>query len=154
MRAKKYSEGWADFAEELCRLVDKGCSDLEANACEELALSHYLSRLHNPQVGFAVKQQHLRKLEEAVRITVEVESYLVKPPTVGEMETESRLTVGAIGQDHVSVAIVKQTTELALVKAVDELTQRLERLEETARRRDTAMQLRRYGEHPAGITVS
>ena len=60
VRAKKHSEGWADFAEELCRLVDKAYPDLEANAREQLALSHYLSRLHNPQVGFAVKQQRPR----------------------------------------------------------------------------------------------
>ena len=74
VRAKKHSEGWADFAEDLRRLVDKAYPDLEANAREQLALSHYLSRLHNPQVGFAVKQQRPRKLEEAVRITLEIES--------------------------------------------------------------------------------
>ena len=55
---------------------------------------------------------------------------------------ESGSTVGAIGQGHLPVATVKQTTELALVKAVDQLTQRLEQLEETARRKDTAMQSR------------
>ena len=48
------------------------------------------------------------------------------------------------------MATVKQTTELALVRAVEQLTQRLERLEETTRRRDTAVQSQRYGEQGAG----
>jgi len=38
-----------------------------------------------------VKQQCPRKLEDAVRITLEVESYLVKPSTVGQVEAESEL---------------------------------------------------------------
>ena len=133
IRAKKHSEGWADFAEELRQLVNKAFPDLEANAHEQLALSHYLSRLHNPQVGFAVKQQRPKKLEEAVRITLEVESYLVKPSTVGQVEVESELTTNSISHDHQPVATVKHATEHehALVRATEQLTQRLERLEET-----------------------
>ena len=41
-----------------------------------MALSHYLSRLTNPQVAFAVRQQCPKKLEEAVRYTLKVESYI------------------------------------------------------------------------------
>ena len=137
VRAKKHSEGWADFAEELRRLVDKAFPDLEANTREQLALNHYLSRLHNPQVGFAVKQQRPKKLEEAVCITLEVESYLIKPATVGQVEVESQLIAGAVGQDYQSVPTGKQVAENTLVKAIDQLTQRLERLEETTRRVDT-----------------
>ena len=117
MRAKKHSEGWADFAEDLRRLVDKAYPDLEANACEQLALSQYLSRLRNPQVEFAVKQQRPRKLEEALRITLEVESYLVKTPTVAQVQTPSNMN--DVDQDHFPVASVKQSTELTLVRAVD-----------------------------------
>ena len=139
VQAKKYSEGWANFAEELRHLVDKAFPDLEANAREQLALNHYLSRLHNPQVGFAVKQQRPKKLEdfEAACITLEVESYLIKPTTVGQVEVESQLTAGAVGQDYQSVPTGKQVAENTLVKAIDQLTQRLERLEETTRRVDT-----------------
>ena len=150
VRAKKHGEGWANFAEDLRRLVDKAYPDLEANAREQLALSQYLSRLHNPQVGFAVKQQRPRKLEEAVRITLEVESYLVKTPTVAQVQTPSNIS--DVDQDQFPVASVKQSTELALVRAVDQLTQRLERLEDTTRRRDTAVQSRRYGEQATGET--
>ena len=150
VRAKKHGEGWADFAEDLRRLVDKAYPDLEANAREQLALSQYLSRLHNPQVGFAVKQQRPRKLEEAVPITLEVESYLVKTPTVAQVQTPSNIS--DVDQDQFPVASVKQSTVLALVRAVDQLTQRLERLEDTTRRRDTAVQSRRYGEQATGET--
>ena len=102
--------------------MDKAYPDLETNAHEQLALSHYLSRLHNPQVGFAMKQQHLRKLEEAMQITLEVESYLVKTSTVGQVEVETGPTGKAFGQDCIPMATVKQTTELALVRAVEQLT--------------------------------
>ena len=147
VRAKKHSEEWADFAEDLRRLVDKAYPNLQANAREQLALSHYLSRLHNPQVGFAVKQQRPTKLEEAVRITLEVESYLVKTPTVGQVNTGSNAS--AVDQDCFPVATVKQSTELALVRAVDQLTQRLERLE-TTQGRGPAVQSRKYGEQATG----
>ena len=147
VRAKKHSERWADFAEDLRRLVDKAYPDLEANAREQLALSHYLSRLHNPQVGFAVKQQRPRKLEKAIRITLEVESYLVKMPTVGQVDTGSNTS--AVDQDHFPVATVKQSTELALVRAVDQLTQRVEQLE-TTQGRDPAVQSQRYGQQAIG----
>ena len=75
-----------------------------------------------------------------MRITLEVESYLVKTPTVGQVEMETE----PISQDHLPMATVKQTTEL------EQLTQRLERLEETTQRRDTAVQSQRYGEQAAG----
>ncbi len=42
------------FAEELRRLTEKSFPELDAKSLEQMALSHYLSRLTNPQVEFAV----------------------------------------------------------------------------------------------------
>ena len=69
-----------------------------------------------------MKQQWPKELEEAVRITLEVDFYLVKLTTVGQVEVESQLTAGAVGQDYQSVAIRKQVVENMLVKAIDQLT--------------------------------
>ena len=63
-----------------------------------MALIHHLSRLIKSQVALAVKQQHPKKLEEAVRATLEVESYLPKPAVVGSIVNPDvdEFTVGAI----------------------------------------------------------
>ena len=45
----------------------------------------------------------------------------MKTPTVGQVDTGSNAS--AVDQDHFPVATVKQSTELALVRAVDQLTQ-------------------------------
>ena len=55
-----------DFAEELRRLTEKAFPELDPKSLEQMALTHYLSRLTKPQVAFAVKQQHPKKLEEAI----------------------------------------------------------------------------------------
>ena len=81
---------------------EKAFPELDAKSVEQMALSHYLSQLSNPQVAFAVKQQRPKELEEAVRSTLEVESYLVKPVTVESVGLEGdEFTVGAIGSSGV-----------------------------------------------------
>jgi len=57
VRVRKPNEGWADFAEDLRRLTEKAFPDLDRRSQEQLTLTHYLSRLSNPQIAFAVKQQ-------------------------------------------------------------------------------------------------
>ena len=49
VRAKRQNEGWADFAEELRCLTEKAFPELDAKSVEQMVLSHYLSRLSNPQ---------------------------------------------------------------------------------------------------------
>ena len=65
------------MAEELRRLTEKAFPDLDEQCQEQLTLTHYLNRLSNPQVAFAVKQQKSRKLDEAVRVTLEIEFFLL-----------------------------------------------------------------------------
>jgi len=132
VRTKRQNEGWADFAEELRRLTEKAFPELDAKSVEQMALSHYLSHLSNPQVAFAVKQQRPKKLEEAVRSTLEVESYLVKPVTVASIGPElegDEFTVGAIGSSGGATGRMPQTSEQTLMRAIDELTKRMTQLE-------------------------
>ena len=116
VRAKRQNEGWADFAEELQRLTEKSFPELDAKNLEQIALTHYLSRLTNPQVTFAVKQQRPKKLEEAVRATLEVESYLLKPAVVGSVNPDvDEYTVRAISSSSGAMGCMPQSSEQTLM---------------------------------------
>ena len=75
-RKKKRSEDWATYGEELTRLAEKAYPDLAVEAQERLALNQYLAQLENPQVAFSVKQKTPETVDQAVRLTLELESYL------------------------------------------------------------------------------
>ena len=136
VRARKPNEGWADFAEDLRRLTEKAFPDLDGQSQEQLTLTHYLNRLNNPQVAFAVKQQKPRKLDEAVRATLEIESFLIKPAMIGNVSSESEeTTVGAvvIGYSSGNRATVNlpPSSEQKFVRATDKLVQKMSQLEES-----------------------
>ena len=134
VRTRKPNEGWADFAEELRRLTEKAFPDLDGRSQEQLTLTHYLNRLNNPQVAFAVKQQKPKKLDEAVRATLEVESYLIKPAMVGNVSSESEeTTVGAVSYSsgNQATANTPPSSEQNLVQAMDKLVLKMSQLEES-----------------------
>ena len=81
-----------------------------------MALSHFLSRLTNPQVVFAVRQQRPKKLEEAVCATLEIESYLLKPAVVGNITPEvDEYMVGAIDSGSGATGSMPQSSEQTLM---------------------------------------
>ncbi len=57
-------------------LADKAFPHLQAEARDQLALTHYLSQIENLQLAFSVKQQKPANLDTAVSATLEMESYL------------------------------------------------------------------------------
>ena len=132
VRNKRQNEGWADFAEELRHLIKKAFPELDAKSLKQMALTHYLSRLTKPQVAFAVKQQRPKKLEEAVRATLEVESYLPNPAVVGSVVNPDvdEFTVGEISPSNGAMGRMPQSSEQTLMRAIDQLTLRLSQLEE------------------------
>ena len=75
-RSKKRKEDWAAFGEELKLLADKAYPDLQDEARERLALNQYLARLDDPQLGFSVRQSKPKSVDEAIRVTLEMESYM------------------------------------------------------------------------------
>ena len=88
-RRKKQSEGWADFAQDLQNLADKAFPHLQAEARDQLALTHYLAQIENPQLAFSVKQQKPANVDAAVTATLEMESYLPsKMITLGTAATD------------------------------------------------------------------
>lgn len=76
-RKKRRGEDWATFAEDLKTLVDKAYPELQDDAKEQLALTHYLGQLEQQQLAFSVKQRRPKSVDEAVSTTIEMESYLV-----------------------------------------------------------------------------
>ena len=125
-RRKRKTEGWAEFAEDLKIIVDKAYPDLQDEAREQMALTHYLSQIDNPQVAFAVKQQKPDNLDSAVSTTLEMESYLVSKSTtlsntVAVVESEATHTT-----DEGAEAVGAVNTATGLMK---ELLERMEKLE-------------------------
>ena len=84
-RTKRRKEDWVVFGEELKRLADKGYPELQEEARERLALNQYLTGLENPQVAFSVRQNKPETVDDAVRITLEMESYLQASKTTIEV---------------------------------------------------------------------
>ena len=126
-RKKRRSEDWATFAEDLKLLVDKAYPELQDDAREQLALTHYLGQLEQPQLAFSVKQRRPRTVDEAVRTTLEMESYLLPKSTRVARVEESQQgpTVGAInhGQPDAVMVMLEQ-----IVKRIDSLEAKLENL--------------------------
>ena len=88
-RKKHSSEGWADFAEELRRLAAKAYPNLDGNAGEQIALTHYLLGIPEAHVALAVRQKVPKTLEEAVSYTIQIESFFITS-RVGSLDISAR----------------------------------------------------------------
>ena len=122
-RYQKQSEGWADFADDMKALVDKGYPTLQEEAREQLAVNAFLQQLVPPQVAFGVKQKRPTTLDDAVATTLELESYTAPPPagvSTTQLEQPSPPTPQISG--------ITQLTELT--EAVQRLTAQVERLQQ------------------------
>ncbi|KAL5517781.1 hypothetical protein EMCRGX_G003396 [Ephydatia muelleri] len=75
-RNRRKEEDWATYADILKGLADKAYPDLEEAARERLALNQFLGELDKPQVAFGVRQGRPKSLDEAVSLTIELESYI------------------------------------------------------------------------------
>ena len=60
---EKTTKVWADFGDDLRRLTDNTFSNVQIEACEELAMSHYLDQLDPPQTRLVVVDE-LKNLTE------------------------------------------------------------------------------------------
>ena len=133
-RRKRKGEDWAAFGEDVRILAEKAYPGLQPEAQEALALNHYLAQLDSAQVAFGVRQKKPATVEDAVQITLELESYLLpsKPGRVGQVGQED---VGQedVGQEDVGQEDVGQE-DVGMAAAVtptgkDAITQLLERMD-------------------------
>ena len=125
-RRKKRCEGWAEFADDLRTLADKGFPELQDEAREQLSLQIYLQQLEPSQVAFSVKQKRPKTLDEAVAATIEMESYLPRAAqtTIAACEEED---------EKATVAPVSYATS-RLAGLVERLVERVESLELATKR--------------------
>lgn len=136
-RRRRKTEDWAAFAEDLKTLAERAFPDLQDEAREHLALTHYLGQLENLQVAFGVKQKRPKTVDEAVTATLELESYLI--PQRGQI---GQVCLETTDQEATTVAAVhpKQDALMEMMKAMMERLEatdsRLERLE-AGRRADS-----------------
>ncbi len=108
-RVKQKGEGWAEFGEDLLRLADKAYPELVDAAKEQYALNQYFTQLSNPQVAFAVKQTKPTTIDEAVRATLEMESYS-KPMPSGITAVSEEAEEGAV-----AISSVQGTSDLKMI---------------------------------------
>ena len=100
VQKKCRSEDWAMFAEDSNLLADKAYPKLQ----EQLALG----QLEQPQLVFSVKQRRPRIVNEAVRTTLEMESYLLPKNTRVACVEESQHgpAIGAINHGRPDAVMV------------------------------------------------
>ena len=125
-RRKMASEGWADLADDLQSLVDKAYPSLQDEARERLAINAYLQQLGQPQVAFSVKQKCPNTLDDAVTVTLEMESYVSSPNCTGVISTLQPKSEPA------SVAVIGPVEKLT--RMVERLTERVKILQLEASR--------------------
>ena len=119
-RVKRKTESWGDFGDDLRVLADKAYPELQDEARESLALTRYLDQLKNPQVAFGVRQQRPKTVVEAVRVTIELESYLPK--------TDDGVTHVVQSVEEQAVASIRANQQ-SLTGVIGKLVDRIERLE-------------------------
>ena len=119
-RRKRKTEGWAEYGEDLRVLVDKAFPSLAADAKQLLALQHFMSQIENVQIAFAIRQRNPTTVEEAVRATLEFESYLQPKQRIGHITGSTAESVNQV---------VTSDKEELLLKTMSDILGRLEKLE-------------------------
>ena len=79
---KRKSESCGDYADQLNVLTDKAYPELEEEVRKYIALN--LDQLQQPQIALAVRQERPRTLTEAVKATLELETFLPRHNECGE----------------------------------------------------------------------
>ena len=128
-RKRRQKEDWASFAEDLKRLVERAYPELQDNAREQIALTHYLGQLVQPQLAFGVKQRRPKSVDEAVRTTLEMESYLsvstpklaVASPMEDQHLVDIPSGVAAVGK--------KQQGQPSTIAMLEQILDRIDNLE-------------------------
>ena len=124
-KRKTKSEGWAEYAEDLRKLVSQAYPELGEDAKEQLALHNFLDQLQDPLVAFNVKQKTPTTLDEAVSATLLMETYRGQGQqgvaAVADADTDA-------GEDNPVSAVEHK----GLATLLERLVERVERLETRA----------------------
>ena len=105
-------------------LISKAFPHLQAEARDQLALTHYLSQIENPQLAFSVKQQKPANLDAAVSATLEMESYLPSKLTTARADLE-----GITKTENVAAAATTKEDMESTSHLMKQLLERMGRME-------------------------
>jgi len=119
-RTKRRDEDWATLGDDLKSLADKAYPELQDEARELLALNQYLSQLDSPQIAFGVRQNKPKTVDDAVRLTLEVESYLRprRPDRIAQ-----------VGEDDDETGVIAAAAKTPLDDTLKQLLRRIDRIE-------------------------
>ena len=97
-------------------LVEKAYPTLQPEAQELLALNGFLDEIKNPQLVFGVRQRAPAYLDQGVAATLELETYLIRTPTV-VANIKSTYDIN----DSVAATVTKLTLESSLQKLIERI---------------------------------
>ena len=104
-------------------MIDKAFPDLQEEARELLALSHFLGQIDDHQVAFSVKQSRPKNLDEAVAATLEMESY-AQPKSTRLVSQVER------GEELISIGVMnRENSSDSLLLMMKQIMQRMEKIE-------------------------
>ena len=118
-RCKMPTEDWPTFADDLKTLADKAFPDLSEDARERLAVDRFLGQLEDPQLSFSVRQKQPTTIDDAVTITMELQSHL----KLAQSSASPNFSVSAVSDKS------RQPSSDRTIVLLEQLVSRMERLE-------------------------
>jgi len=86
-QTKRRDETWGDLADNLWTLAERAFPNLDKRAKEKLSVDRFLSLLDRSKVALAVRQKKPKLLDDAVVVTLEIESILsLSSPVLSRLE--------------------------------------------------------------------
>ena len=109
-RTKKLSESWMTYGEELRWLAAKAYPDLTVGAHEQLALTHFLHSITDPQLVLAVKQKNPETVVDAVTATMQTECILASARIAAASHHKDE-TVSAVSRDDKLLDLITKLSD-------------------------------------------
>ena len=129
-RKRRPRETWTDFGEDLRRLAIKAYPDLDIAATEQIALTHFIANIIDPQISFAVKQKTPKSLDKAVSTTIQIESYQMTFHMISQSNSYSVTgTPETVSDNSLQTQAVTWKTGDKLEQLLTTITTKLENLE-------------------------
>ena len=110
MCTKKLSESWMTYGDKLRWLAAKAYPDLTVGAHEQLALTHFLRSITNPQLVLAVKQKNPETVVDAVTATMQTECILASVRIAAASHHKDE-TVSAVSQDDKLLDLIAKLSD-------------------------------------------
>ena len=108
----------------------KAYPDLHIAATEQIALTHFIANIIDPQISFAVKQRTPKSLDEAVSTTIQIETCQMTSHMISQSNTYSVTgTPKTVGANSLQTQTVTWKTSDRLEQLLITITTKLENLE-------------------------